>query len=64
MIYEFDSFLMNWNHTGGTETGPYNRHYGIAFRGTNGTLVADRESWEVYAEWDPANKRKKRKNVP
>jgi len=59
VVYEFDSFLMNWNHTGGTETGPYGRNYGIAFRGTNGTLVADRDSWEIYPEWDHANNRKK-----
>ncbi|MDR1556019.1 MAG: Gfo/Idh/MocA family oxidoreductase [Tannerellaceae bacterium] len=57
VIYEFDSFIMNWSHTGGVETGPYNRNYGIAFKGTNGTLVADRDNWEIIPEWDPANKR-------
>ncbi len=59
VIYEFDSFIMNWSHTGGVETGPYNRHYGIAFKGTNGTLVADRDSWEIIPEWDHTNKRNK-----
>lgn len=57
VIYEFDSFIMNWSHTGGVETGPYNRNYGIAFKGTNGTLVADRDNWEVFPEWDGNNKR-------
>jgi predicted dehydrogenase len=57
VIYEFDSFIMNWSHTGGVETGPYNRNYGIAFKGTNGTLVADRDNWEIIPEWDSANKR-------
>ena len=28
--------------------GPYGRNYGVEFVGTNGTLVANRESWEVY----------------
>lgn len=52
VIYEFDSFLMHWSHTGGVETGPYNRNYGMAFKGTNGTLVADRNNWEVIPEYD------------
>ncbi|MDR1938133.1 MAG: Gfo/Idh/MocA family oxidoreductase [Tannerellaceae bacterium] len=59
VIYEFDSFLMTWNHVGGMETGPYNRNYGIAFKGANGTLVADRDNWEIISEWDGANKRNK-----
>jgi predicted dehydrogenase len=57
--YEFDSFLMNWSHTGGVETGPYGKNYGMAFKGTNGTLVANRESWEVIPEWDGSAKKNK-----
>ena len=57
VIYEFDSFIMNWSHTGGVQTGPYNRNYGIAFKGTNGTLVADRDNWEIFPEWDESVKR-------
>lgn len=57
VIYEFDSFIMNWSHTGGVQAGPYNRNYGIAFKGTNGTLVADRDNWEILPEWDGAAKR-------
>jgi len=56
VVYEFDSFLMHWSHTGGVETGPYNRNYGIAFKGTNGTLVADRNNWEVIPEYDSDKK--------
>lgn len=63
VIYEFDSFLMNWSHTGGMESGPYNRNYGIAFKGTNGTLVADRGSWEVIPERDGNNHPKMEENV-
>ncbi|MDR2498112.1 MAG: Gfo/Idh/MocA family oxidoreductase [Tannerellaceae bacterium] len=50
VIYELDDFIMTWSHTGGTETGPYGRNYGMAFKGTKGTLVADRENWEVFPE--------------
>ncbi len=50
--YLFDHAVMSWEHNAGTETGPYNRNYGVLFRGTNGTLVANRDSWEIYSEWD------------
>jgi len=56
VVYEFDSFLMHWSHTGGVESGPYNRNYGMAFKGTNGTLVADRNNWEVIPEYDSNKK--------
>jgi predicted dehydrogenase len=48
----FDNAVMSWEHNAGAETGPYNRNYGVLFRGTNGTLVANRDSWEIYPEWD------------
>ena len=50
VLYQFDDFLIQWNHTGGTETGPYGRNYGLAFKGTNGTLIADRDNWEIIPE--------------
>ena len=53
--YLFDDVVMSWEHNAGVEKGPYNRSYGVMFKGTNGTLVADRESWEIYPEWDNQN---------
>lgn len=50
VIYEYDDFIIQWSNIAGTETGPYGRNYGLEFKGTNGTLVANRESWEVYPE--------------
>ncbi len=50
--YLFDDCIMSWEHNAGVETGPYNRPYGLFFKGTNGTLVADRDSWEILPEWD------------
>ncbi len=47
VIYEFDDFVMTWNNTT-IESGPYGKNYGVEFVGTNGTLVANREGWEVY----------------
>jgi predicted dehydrogenase len=49
-IYEFDGFSMIWEHAVGIGLGPYQRGHGIAFIGNNGTLVVDREKWEVLPE--------------
>ncbi len=54
VTYQFDHFIMSWEHNAGPETtGPYGKDYGILFHGSNGTLVADRDSWEV---WDSKSK--------
>lgn len=50
VICEYDDFIIQWSNIAGTETGPYGRNYGLEFKGTNGTLVANRESWEIYPE--------------
>jgi hypothetical protein len=57
--YLFDNCIMSWEHNAGVETGPYNRPYGVLFKGTNGTLVADRDNWMVYPEWDESKKENK-----
>jgi predicted dehydrogenase len=54
VVYEYENFLIQWTNIGGTETGPYGRNYGLAFKGVNGTLVANREGWEVIPEGDKA----------
>jgi predicted dehydrogenase len=48
--YEFDKFMMTWEHTIGIGLGPYGRTHGVAFIGDTGTLVVDRNGWEVIAE--------------
>jgi len=57
--YLFGDCIMSWEHSAGVETGPYNRAYGLYFKGTNGTLVADRDNWMVYPEWDGGKKEHK-----
>jgi predicted dehydrogenase len=57
-VYEFDDFLMSWEHTIGIGLGPYGRKHGVAFIGSNGTLVADRNGWEVMSERDPKDSTK------
>ncbi|MGV6944097.1 Gfo/Idh/MocA family protein [Sphingobacterium kyonggiense] len=49
-VYEFDQFNLLWEHAASISGGPYNREHGIAFIGNNGTLVVDRNGWEVIPE--------------
>ena len=52
-VYDFGNFSMLWEQALGTGRAPYNRAPGapgVAFIGTKGTRVVDRESWEVIPE--------------
>ncbi|MCE7066629.1 Gfo/Idh/MocA family protein [Dyadobacter sp. CY326] len=49
-VFEFDDFDIQWEHAIGYGTGIYNREHGIAFMGANGTLLLDRNSWEVVPQ--------------
>jgi len=51
-VYEFDGFNIQWEHATSISGGPYSREHGIAFIGNNGTLVLDRNGWEVIPEMD------------
>jgi predicted dehydrogenase len=48
--YQLPDFTINWEHTAGTQTGPYSRSYGLAFVGNNATLVINRDGWELFPE--------------
>jgi len=49
-VFEFDEFNIQWEHAMGIDGGPYARGHGIAFIGNNGTLVLNRDGWEVIPE--------------
>lgn len=49
-VYEYDDFNIQWEHVIGYGAGIYNREHGIAFLGGNGTLVVDRNGWEVVPQ--------------
>jgi len=51
-LYEFDGFNVQWEHAIGIDGGPYNKGHGVAFIGNNGTLVLNRQGWEVLPEGD------------
>ena len=48
--YQLPDYSFTWEHTAGTEKGPYGRAYGLAFVGNDATLVIDRAGWEVFPE--------------
>ncbi len=49
-LYEFDGFTLLWDHGIGINGGYYGRTHGVGFVGNNGTLVVDRDGWEVIPE--------------
>lgn len=50
VLYQFDDYMLSWENNSGIESGPYGKNYGLIFTGNNGTLVADRDDWQVYPE--------------
>jgi len=52
--YVYDDFTISWDHACGVKDGPYGREHGLAFIGENGTLILDRNGWEVIPEVDSA----------
>jgi predicted dehydrogenase len=61
-IYEFDGFNVMWDHAIGINDGAYGRNHGLGFVGENGTLVVDRDGWEVIPE--DVNGQKRMEGVP
>lgn len=49
VTYEFDKFSIHWSNLA-IESGPYGVNYGLEFKGTNGTLIVNREMLEVIPQ--------------
>jgi predicted dehydrogenase len=49
-VYDFKDLTMIWEHTIGIGGGNYGRAHGMAYIGENGTLVLDRNGWEIIPE--------------
>lgn len=52
VLYEFDNFTVTWNNSAGIGRNYGGRAYGVMFKGTKGTIIADRENWELLEEDD------------
>ena len=55
-LYEFDHFNLVWDSAMGIDNGSYGRDHGIAYIGNNGTLILNRNGWEVIEEGQSKNK--------
>jgi predicted dehydrogenase len=62
-VYDFKDFTMIWEHTIGIGLGNWKRPHGMAYTGENGTLVLDRNGWEVIPEKDKIEAVPVQKNV-
>ncbi len=49
-LFEFDGYTMLWDHALAIDGGYFGRSHGVGFVGNNGTLVVDRNGWEVIPE--------------
>ena len=50
VLYDFGEFTVQWEQAIGIARGPYDREHGVAFIGNLGTVVVDRDGWEVLPE--------------
>ena len=55
VLYDFGAFNLQWEQAIGIGRGPYDREHGVAFIGNLGTVVVDREGWEVLPEAENGN---------
>jgi predicted dehydrogenase len=49
-VYQYEGFNMLWEHATGINGGNYGRTEGISFIGNDGTLVLNRDGWELIPE--------------
>jgi predicted dehydrogenase len=57
--YPKKDYVINWDMTAGVQQGPYEKLYGLAFIGEKGTIVTDRNSYQLFPEWDDEKKAQK-----
>ena len=48
--FEFPTFMLVWEHKAGLGVGINNRPWGVAWYGTEGTIIMDDSGWEVIPE--------------
>ncbi|MGE0019149.1 MAG: Gfo/Idh/MocA family protein [Draconibacterium sp.] len=56
IVFPKKDFVINYDLTAGIQQGPYNSAYGLQFIGEKGMLVADRNKYHLYPEWDGEKK--------
>ena len=59
VIWQHNDFIVTWEHTAGTQSGPWDKNYGLAFIGDDATLVVNRQGYKIIPEWDGNKKQHK-----
>ena len=59
VIYPQKNYVIDYEMAGGVQEGPWGKPYGIAFVGDNGTIVVNRNGYDLYPEYDGAARRHK-----
>jgi predicted dehydrogenase len=49
-VFDFPSYTLIWEHQVQCGLGPDRREHGVAFTGTEATLIVDTSGWEIIAE--------------
>lgn len=49
-VFEYENFNLLWEHATGIDLGNYGKAEGIAFIGNNGTIILNRQGWELWPE--------------
>jgi hypothetical protein len=52
VIYPKKNYVIHYDMTAGVEEGPWGKPYGLAFVGDNGTIVVNRNGYELHPEYD------------
>ncbi len=55
VLYDYGEFTLQWEQAIGIARGPYDKEHGVAFIGNLGTVVVDREGWELLPQIDNGN---------
>ena len=50
VLYEFDGFSLDWEHSVCLGNGPYNMGHGVVFQGNSAALLVSRGGWQVIPE--------------
>ena len=52
VIYPKKNYVIDYEMTAGVQVGPWNKPYGLAFVGDKGTIVVNRNGYDLYPEYD------------
>lgn len=59
VIYPKKNYVIDYEMTAGVQEGPWNKPYGIAFVGDKGTIVVNRNGYDLYPEYDGSTRSNK-----